>query len=221
MKIAEDLYAYVWENPYENNCNSFYIGGSVQALIDPGLKKFVPDLLKKMAADEIRRDDIRYIINTHSHPDHYEGSEFFNGTGVQIAIHREEMAFLDEIGAQMYEWFGLRFPKIDIHLILEEGEVQLGDETFQVHLIPGHSPGSIGLYWPERKVLLPGDVVFDRNVGRSDFPGGDGELLKESIRKLSKLDTDYLLPGHMGMVTGNTNIRNNFKIIIENIFPYI
>ncbi len=221
MKIAEDLYVYEWTNPYENNCNSFYVGGSVQALIDPGLKKHVPDLLKKMAADGIRRDEIRSVINTHSHPDHYEGSEIFSGSGIQIALHKVEMAFVDEIGAQMYEWFGLRFPKIDITLALEEGEIQLGGEILQVLLIPGHSPGSIGLYWPGRKVLFPGDVIFDRNVGRSDFPGGDSELLKKSIRKLSKLDIDYLLPGHMGMITGNATVKNNFKVIIENIFPYI
>jgi len=221
LKIAEDLYAYEWTNPYENNCNSFYIGGSVQALIDPGLKKYVPDLLKKMADDGIHRDEIHCIVNTHSHPDHYEGSEVFSGSAIKIALHSGEMAFLDEIGAQMYEWFGLHFPKIDINLVLEEGDIRLGDEAFEILLIPGHSPGSIGLYWPARKVLFPGDVVFDRNVGRSDFPGGDGELLKKSIRKLSKLDVDYLLPGHMGIVTGNANIKNNFKIIIENIFPYI
>jgi glyoxylase-like metal-dependent hydrolase (beta-lactamase superfamily II) len=97
----------------------------------------------------------------------------------------------------------------------------MGTERFQIFLSPGHSPGSIGLYWPEHKVLFSGDVVFNQNVGRSDFPGGDGELLKESIRNLAKLDIDYLLPGHMEIVTGNENVKKNFKVIIERIFPYI
>jgi len=221
MKLADDLYVYEWDNPYENNCNSFYIGGSVQALIDPGLKKYVPDLLQRMETDGIRREDIRYIVNTHCHPDHYEGCELFSDSGIQIAMHSIELAFLDEIGAQMYEWFGLDFPRIDISMVLSEDHVEMGTEQFQIFLSPGHSPGSIGLYWPERKVLFSGDVVFNQNVGRSDFPGGDGELLKESIRNLAKLDIDYLLPGHMEIVTGNENVKNNFKVIIERVFPYI
>lgn len=221
MKIADDVYVYEWDNPYDNNCNTFYIGGSVQALVDPGLKRYLPDLLKKMAADGIRREDMRYIINTHSHPDHLEGSEVFSGSGIKIALHGDELTFLDEIGAQMYEWFGLPFPKIDIDMVLAEGDLEMGSERFRIILIPGHSPGSIGLYWPERKILFPGDVVFAQNVGRSDFPGGDGELLKQSIRKLAKLDIDYLLPGHMGMVTGADKVKNNFKAIVDQIFPYI
>lgn len=221
MKIADDVYAYEWDDPYENNCNTFYIGGSVQALIDPGLKRHLPHLLKKMAADGIGREDIRYIINTHCHPDHLEGSEVFSGSGIQIALHGDELTFLDEIGAQMYEWFGLPYPKIDINMVLAEGDLEMGGELFRIVLIPGHSPGSIGLYWPERKILFPGDVVFDQNVGRSDFPGGDGELLKQSIRKLAKLEVDRLLPGHMGMVMGADKVKNNFKMIIDRIFPYI
>ncbi len=221
MRIADDLYAYEWTNPYDNNCNSYYIGGSVRALIDPGLKRYLPDLLSAMSEDGIDRADIRYVINTHSHPDHYEGSEPFSGSGASIGLHQNELDFLAEIGAQMYEWFGLPFPKIDVDLVLSEGEISLGDEKFEVLLVPGHSPGSIALYSPVRKVLFPGDVVFSQNVGRSDFPGGDGELLKKSIRRLAKLDVEKLFPGHMGFVDGKADVQNNFKLIVEHVFPFI
>lgn len=221
MKIADDVYAYEWTNPYDNNCNSYYIGGSVRALIDPGLKRYLPDLLSAMSKDGIDRAEIRYVINTHSHPDHYEGSESFSGSDAGIGLHRKELDFLAEIGAQMYEWFGLPFPEVDVNLVLAEGEITLGDEIFEVHLVPGHSPGSIALYSPKRKVLFPGDVVFSQNVGRSDFPGGDAELIKKSIRRLAKLDVETLLPGHMGFVDGKANVQQNFKMIIEHVFPFI
>jgi len=65
MKLENNIYTYEWTNPYENNCNSFYIGGSVCALIDPGLKLFLPDLLKKMKADGIDLKDIK-ICNKYS-----------------------------------------------------------------------------------------------------------------------------------------------------------
>ena len=62
MKLNNDIYVYEWTNPLENNCNSFFIGGTVQALIDPGLKLFLPDLLKRMEEDGINPENIKYII---------------------------------------------------------------------------------------------------------------------------------------------------------------
>ncbi len=222
MKLDNDIYVYEWTNPFENNCNSFFIGGTVQALVDPGLNRFLPDLLKRMESDEIRREDIRYIINTHSHPDHFEASEAFNNDeNIKIGLHKNCIDFLDGMGGQMYGMFGLRAPKVRIDMVLEEGDLRLGDEDFKILHVPGHSPGSVALYWPSGKVLFPGDVIFNQNVGRTDFPGGNSGLLKESIRRLSALDTDYLLPGHMEIITGKENVQSNFRFVIEQVFPYI
>ncbi len=222
MKLIDDIYVYEWTSFSDNNCNSFYIGGSVKALIDPGLKKYLPDLLKSMETDGIKSEDIRYIINTHSHPDHFEASELFNDNShVKTGLHNKEIDFLNETGKMMYGWFGLDLPNVNIDMILEEGSITLGDETFEIYLTPGHSPGSIALYWPSKKALFSGDVIFAQNVGRTDFPGGSGALLKKSITELSKLDIDHFLPGHMGIIEGNENIRHNFQYVIKNIFPYI
>ncbi|HPG72526.1 MAG TPA: MBL fold metallo-hydrolase [Syntrophales bacterium] len=221
MKLADDLFVYEWTNYFENNCNSFFIGGSVGALVDPGLGKHLPDLLKRMAKDGIGKEDIRFVINTHSHPDHYEASALFDSSQVKIALSEIEMEFMKGPGAYLYQLFGLKAPVVDVNLPLKEGEVMLNGEAFQISVVPGHSPGSIGLYWPAKKALFPGDVIFQMNVGRSDFPGGDSKLLKESIRRLSTLDVEYLLPGHMGMVTGKANVKKNFDKVIEGIFPYL
>ena len=222
MKIVGDIYFYEWTSFFENNCNSFYIGGNVQALVDPGLTNFVPDLLGRMEEDGLDPSRIKYIINTHSHPDHYQGSELFSGKdGVQIGLHPAESEFMKKGGAELYSLFGLKSPQITVNLPLNEGGLELGGETFQVILAPGHSPGSVGLYWPKWRALFCGDVIFDRNVGRTDFPGGSGDLLKKSITGLSLLDTDFLLPGHMGIVKGSKAVKDNFKIVMESIFPYI
>lgn len=221
MKFTDDIYVYEWTNYYDNNCNSFYIGGNVKALVDPGLKSYLPNLLESMEQDGIARNDIRYIINTHSHPDHFEGSVLFNDSDVKIALHEDEIAFMDGAGAGLYHLFGLNPPEVKIDLILKEGEISLGDETFQILHIPGHSPGSIGLYWPAKKVLFPGDVIFSQNVGRTDFPGGSGALLKKSIRALADLEVETLLPGHMGIVDGADQVKSNFQMVIQNVFPYI
>ncbi len=222
MKLDNDIYVYEWTHPLENNCNSFFIGGTVRALIDPGLKVFLPDLLKRMEEDGIDPSTIQYVINTHSHPDHFEASQAFNNDPrVRIGMHGEGIAFLNDIGGHMYGMFGLDAPMVDIDMILEEGPIDLGDETFEILHTPGHSPGSISLYWPSQKALFPGDVIFDQNIGRTDFPGGDSALLKESILKLSRLDVDYFLPGHLGIIAGNENVKRNFRFVIERILPHI
>lgn len=222
MKLDNEIYVYEWTNPFENNCNSFFIGGSVQALIDPGLKVFLPDLLKKMEADGIDPKNMRYIINTHSHPDHFEASEAFDAdTNIKIGLHKDGMDFLSNIGGHMYGLFGLDAPNVHIDMVLEEGPLKLGDEDFEILHVPGHSPGSIALYWPSRRSLFSGDVIFNQNIGRTDFPGGSGALLKKSIRRLSELNTDWLFPGHMDIITGKEKVKSNFQFVIEHIFSYI
>ena len=221
MKLKDEIYVYEWTNDFDNNCNSYYIGGKVQALIDPGLTRYLPDLLNQMSADGIKKENICYIINTHSHPDHLQGSELFDPDTVKIALHQKELEFLKGVGGELYGLFGITVPQMQINFPLEEGDVILGNQTFKIILAPGHSPGSIGLYWPEKKALFCGDVIFAQNAGRTDFPGGNGSLLKKSIISFSQLDLELLFPGHMGIVEGREKVQNNFNIVIQNIFPYI
>ena len=185
------------------------------------MTRYLPDLLNQMSADAIKKENIRYIINTHSHPDHLQGSELFDPDLVKIALHEKELEFLKGIGGELYGLFGITVPQMQINFPLEEGDVILGDQTFKIILAPGHSPGSIGLYWPEQKALFCGDVIFAQNVGRTDFPGGNGSLLKKSIISFSQLDLELLFPGHMSIVEGREKVQDNFNIVIQNIFPYI
>jgi len=221
MKLKDDIYVYEWTSYLDNNCNSYYIGGGVQALIDPGLTSYVPDLLKQMLADGIQKEDIRYVINTHSHPDHFQGSEVFDQEKIKVGLHTKEIEFLKGVGGELYSLFGINVPRINVNFPLEEGDVVLGDQKFKVILAPGHSPGSIGLYWPAQKALFSGDVIFEQNIGRTDFPGGNGALLKKSIISFSELELELLFPGHMGIVNGRDKVQDNFNIVIQNVFPYI
>ncbi|HOK07087.1 MAG TPA: MBL fold metallo-hydrolase [Syntrophales bacterium] len=221
MKVTDGIYAYEWTDYFENNCNSYYIGGEARILIDPGLLKYVPDLLRRMAADGIGVEDIRCVINTHSHPDHFEGSLHFKDTETVIGMHRDEIAFLSGQGGSLYGLFGLAAPEAHIEMVLQEGELVVGGERFEIVHLPGHSPGSIGIYDPGRKALFAGDVIFDQSVGRTDFPGGSGAQLKRSILKAAKLDVEYLLPGHMGIVQGRQAVETNYRLVIQQIFPYI
>src|SRR4030067_505130 len=150
MNLEKDLYAYLWLNPHENNCNTYLIRGEVTVLIDPGHSRHVPNLFHQM-----------------------------------------------------------------------EGELHLGKELFQIYQTPGHSPGSLSIHWPERKVLFTGDLVFYGGIGRTDFQGGNSKLIKESIERMSSLDTELLLPGHGEVVTGKEMVLQNFEFIRQNFYAYL
>jgi hydroxyacylglutathione hydrolase len=76
-------------------------------------------------------------------------------------------------------------------------------------------------YLHKEKVLICGDVLFDMNTGRVDLPGGDADALKQSIESLAKLNVEYLLPGHMGVVAGADKVKENFIYIKFNVFPWL
>jgi glyoxylase-like metal-dependent hydrolase (beta-lactamase superfamily II) len=145
----------------------------------------------------------------------------FNDSDIKVGLHEKEMEFLNGAGSSLYNLFGMNLPAIRVDLPLKEGKISLGDESFEILLIPGHSPGSIGLYWPARKALFSGDVIFYQNVGRTDFAGGSGSYLKQSIVTLSKLDIDTLFPGHMNIIDGAGEVKKNFQMVQKHVFPHI
>ena len=222
MKLTKNLFYYPWTDFSINNCNTYLIGEKKFILIDPGLLMSFPELIKGLSRDGIDSETIQYVLITHSHPDHFEAVErFFNRPDVKILMAKEEVTFMEEIGAKFYPAFGLDIPEYRVDQELEAGSIALGGQEFEVFITPGHSPGSLCLYWPKEKALFSGDLIFSRNVGRTDFPGGNGQLLKESIERISKLDIDYLLPGHMEMVVGKEEVKENFEIVKRAVFPYL
>ena len=69
--------------------------------------------------------------------------------------------------------------------------------NFELLETPGHTPGSICLYWPEEKTLLAGDTLFRMGYGRTDLPGGDMRQLIASLERLFTLPFDVrVYPGH-------------------------
>jgi len=58
--------------------------------------------------------------------------------------------------------------------------------------------------------MFTGDLVFKEGIGRTDLPGGNGSVLKESIKKLAKLEIEWLLPGHGDIISGARDVEKNF-----------
>jgi len=230
VRLLNNLYCYIWSG-MGNNCNTCVLTGVLKGdkphiIIDPGHitneadEDCLGSLTESMKADQIQMKDIGLIINTHSHPDHCQSDEeIVNVSGAAVTMSEEEDAFRTTVGEQMYTVFGMKAPNFTPLFFLKEGDTKLGKDDFnlQIILCPGHSPGSVCLYLPDSKVLISGDVVFYMSVGRTDFPGGSTSLLKKSIERLSKLDVEFLVPGHNtepnGVIRGSDMIKRNFQAV--------
>ena len=80
---------------------------------------------------------------------------------------------------------------------MEAISIQPSVFSFQILETPGHTPGSICLYWPEEKTLLSGDTLFCMGYGRTDLPGGNMGQLIQSLEQL------FALPGDVQVFTGH------------------
>ncbi|MBW1680110.1 MAG: MBL fold metallo-hydrolase [Deltaproteobacteria bacterium] len=219
MKILNNLYGFIWTNPTANNCNTYFIDGEKRILIDPGHHHLFEHVREGLARLSLRPEDMDLVIVTHAHPDHLEGIRRFAQSDTLVALSQVEMDLVNKVASHYGEALGLS--GFGPHLLLREGELHVGDVRLEVLLTPGHSPGSICLYWPQERVLFTGDVVFLRGVGRTDLPGGDGAQLKESIKRIAALDVEILLPGHGDIVVGAHEVRANFSDIERTWFAYL
>ena len=221
MKLLDNLYAYIWQGN-DNNCNTYLFADVLNGrhvIIDPGhiitphyREAGLASIVQEMEKDGLEPAAIGLVIITHAHPDHCEAAKVIREKNrAPLALH--------EADEEMYERIG---GNVDFYL--DEGELELGKEgqaKFNIYHSPGHSPGHITVYWPEKKVLVAGDVIFSRSTGRVDLPGGSAKLLRQSINRLSGLDIEYLLCGHPygdpGIIEGKEAIQKNFDFVKRNV----
>jgi hydroxyacylglutathione hydrolase len=213
IKIQEGLYAFLWESNRENNCNAFLISGDQRILIDPGYRHLFGHVDRGLATLNLSLEQIDVVVATHGHPDHLDAATDFRKPTL-FMMGQEDFLFFTKRASPS-------FPIPEPDILLQEGELNIGTMRFQVLSTPGHSPGSLCLYWPERKVLFSGDLAFEEGIGTSDLPGGNGSLMKDSLRKISQLDVECLLPGHGNVIVGREAVRNNFQSIESYWFNYL
>ena len=156
---------------------------------------------------------ISRILLTHSHFDHVGGlAELQESTKAPVAVHPSGVSTLANaaIAANLWQITIADPPPAD-EMLGDGDQVAVGSLLLEVMFTPGHSPGHVSFYLASEGVLFDGDVLFQGSIGRTDLPGGDLELLMDSIyeRLLVLPDDTAVLSGHGPATTIGAEKRSN------------
>ncbi len=200
--------------------NTYLVGDEATgeaAVFDPGGD--VDSILDVVKQEGLK---VKYIINTHAHFDHVGGNrELHDKTGAPIIIHQDEAADLAVAGSRA-TMFGCTAEGSDASQFVNEGDtIEVGNISFKVIDLRGHSSAGQGFVFEgeleingkreKRKAVICGDALFAGSIGRTDFPGGNLDLLLDNIRrKIFILPDDTLvLSGHGPVTTAGQEKQHN------------
>jgi glyoxylase-like metal-dependent hydrolase (beta-lactamase superfamily II) len=140
------------------------------------------------------------LIHTHCHVDHVLGNAYIvSKYKPEIIAHKsDEFLITDSKKHGIVFGFTVEQPFYATNYVEEGTDITFGNSYLQVLHVPGHSPGSLAFYSPQQHFVITGDVLFKGSIGRTDLPGGNYDLLMDSIsKKLMSLPPDTIVfPGH-------------------------
>lgn len=205
------LHTFVF-NPFQENTYLLADETGECIIVDPGCY-FEEE--KYTLFNFIQKNNYRLtkIVNTHCHVDHILGSAFLSSKfNVSFEANKED-EFLLQNAVEHGKMFGFDVeppPAISKYLA-ENEDLVFGSTILKVLHVPGHSPGSIALYCKAQKFVITGDVLFSGSIGRTDLPGGDYNVLINSIKnKLLSLPDDVIVyAGHGPSTTIGHERRTN------------
>lgn len=193
------------------NCYVAWCDKSKEAVvIDPGFDR-QGEATKVLSVLKEKGLKVRFIVNTHGHPDHTCGNGVVkDATGASILIHKLDADMLGEGGKKLRGFYGFNVASASADGFLnDDNVVRFGSVVLRVLHTPGHSPGSVSLVGAD--CVFTGDTLFAGSIGRIDLPGGSAKDIMQSLRKrLAVLPDGFVVyPGHGPQSTIGKEKRSN------------
>jgi glyoxylase-like metal-dependent hydrolase (beta-lactamase superfamily II) len=178
------------------NCYVICSDSKDAVVVDPGGPMSV--VLAFLKEEGLR---VRWILLTHGHSDHILGVDEIRPLASEgVAIHSEDSRCLTSASENLSGMLGCPAVPGAADRLLKDGDIlEVGGMSVRVIFTPGHTRGGCCFYFTEgeQELLISGDTLFARSVGRTDLPGGNEAILMESVRKLAKLPARLkVYPGH-------------------------
>jgi len=182
--------------PLQCNCSVIGDEKTHEAMvIDPGDQ--IEGILEILRQEKLT---LKQIVITHAHIDHVGGAmKLKAATGAPILMNQNDHALLKMLDMQA-AWVGMRPPgDVQVDEAIGQGRVlKIGEIPCNVIHTPGHTEGSICVYFPAEKKLIAGDTLFAGSIGRTDLPGGSMDKIMRSLhtKVLALPDETEVVPGH-------------------------
>ncbi|MBD3796663.1 MAG: MBL fold metallo-hydrolase [Campylobacterales bacterium] len=173
--------------PYQTNCYIATVEGK-DFIIDPGVG--ATEWVKQHVSNPVA------ILNTHGHFDHvWSNDELQKELGVKLYTPQADVMLLQGSG-----WMPELPPSSpDVEVIGDE-EFDFEGVKVKFRHFPGHCPGCSTIEIGD--AMFSGDFIFDRSIGRTDFPYSSPQDMKKSLQKFKEIDYDKTVyPGHGGTTT--------------------
>lgn len=169
--------------------NIFIIGYPEIIIIDTGEDRF-SDELKNEIEKRIDLQNIKHVILTHLHYDHVGNIDLFPAAKIYASKKEIDDFKLDPFGAVLDEKIINKLKKRTLNPIKDFSGLQIINS-------PGHTKGSICIFYPSQNILFTGDTYFYEGVyGRTDLPTSAPDHMPETISKLHKYKNALICPGH-------------------------
>jgi len=184
-------------------CNCSVVGDEKTheaMVIDPG-----DEIEKVLAILQQYNLTVKQIVITHAHIDHIGGAAKLKRlTGAPVLLNSNDQMLLKMLDVQA-SWLGMRPPEdtaIDASVTTGD-KLHAGSMVADVLHTPGHTEGSICLYFAPEKKLIAGDTLFAGSIGRTDLPGGSYKKIMQSLHGpvMALPDETIVVPGHGPLTT--------------------
>ncbi|MEU6577550.1 MBL fold metallo-hydrolase [Streptomyces sp. NPDC046805] len=188
-----------WRQRPFPDANLLLLNGRRPALVDSG---FVGHAEQTAAWAHAHAGSVDLVVNTHWHSDHVGGNALLQAQGAAVAAGTPEAEAITrrDPGCCAAEYLDQPVGPYTVDIPLDDGRIlTLGDADWEVVRTPGHTPGHLGLWQPDERLLVVGDALSDYDVGwvnlALDGPGAATTALA-SVQRLADLAPRVILPSH-------------------------